>query len=483
MNATEKIFKAYDIRGIYQEEIGKEDAFCIGYALGVSGLIPRDKPIIIGRDSRIGSEALYKDLASGLMSRGFSILDIGVCTSPMLTFAVNTLTSGGGVMVTASHNPKEYVGFKIIDENAAPISGNSGLNFIKNFVLSDYPYAPKIGDAQYRKISMLDEYADFFAEEFDVWLGQHVVIDTGNGAAGAILPAVMKTQHVDYTSLNFIPDGNFPSHDPDPTDEKNLKELVEAVAAERINGAIGVAFDGDGDRVVFIDEYGNRVRGDVISSIIIEDLLINRIDFSGDYNIIYDVCSSRTVPETILKYGGKPIKTRMGHTFIKQAFIKFDAAFAGESSSHYYFKDFFGCDSGIYAMLTILKIMDYKDMSLASLASRYESLGYKGEVNFRIDNIQAALDSLEKAFPDASIDRTDGLTFTFTDTPREWWDTDRPLAVACGEEKVLYSWWFNVRPSNTEPLLRLNIETPSPIITEEKIKLIMSNIYTAIKEL
>ncbi len=431
------IFKAYDIRGIYPDQLDEEAAYRIGLGFATSGLLSGDD-VIIGRDMRNSSDALFSALSRGITDVGRNVIDIGQVTTPMFYFAVNVLNGAGGVMITASHNPGEYNGFKFVREQGIPISAASGLSEIKKRAMETIMPTDKKGATRRERIQ--ERYVNFFTQRFSISFDRKVVIDTGNGMVGAILPQVLETQNIQYKDLFFTPDGNFPHHEANPLKEENLEDLRQEMRA--IPSSVGVAFDGDGDRVAFLDEDGNLVRGDLLTALIASHLLDER----GPSPIIYDLRSSRIVPEVIRAHGGKPVKTRVGHSFIKALMRKEKAIFAGELSFHFYFSDFFYCESGILAMLTVLKLLADSGKSLKSLIAPLRKYTHSGEINFRVTDQQAAMDAVAKRFADGEISRLDGLSVDYPD------------------------WWFNLRPSNTEPLLRLNAEANSPELLEEKLK-------------
>ncbi len=430
------IFKAYDIRGIYPDQLDEESAYKIGLGFAVSDLL-KGNDVVVGRDMRNSSDTLFFALSRGLTDAGKNVIDIGQVTTPMFYFAVNVLNGAGGVMITASHNPGEYNGFKFVREQGIPISAASGLSEIKERAMEDTTPKGKKGAVRHENIK--ERYVDFFRQRLSISFDRKVIIDTGNGMVGAILPQVLETQEIPYKGLFFTPDGNFPHHEANPLKEENLEDLRRVMKAH--SDSVGIAFDGDGDRVAFLDEDGNLVRGDLLTALIASHLLDKR----GPSTIIYDLRSSRIVPEVIRAHGGKPVKTRVGHSFIKALMRQEEAVFAGELSFHFYFSDFFYCESGILAMLTVIKLLADSGKSLKSLIAPLRKYAHSGEINFRVSDQRAAMDAVAKRFSDGEISRLDGLSVDYPD------------------------WWFNLRPSNTEPLLRLNAEAISPELLEEKL--------------
>jgi phosphomannomutase len=421
------IFKAYDIRGLYPEQLDEDAAYRIGVGFAQSGLVGSGGEVVVGRDMRESSETLFLAMSQGLMDVGISVVDIGLVTTPMLYFAVNVLGAAGGVMITASHNPAAYNGFKLVREEAIPISGESGLEAIRDLAVSaSFSRAGKKGTL--RKEDVRERYCNFFSRRFSVCLDRTVVIDAGNGMAGAILPAVLEKQHIPYQGLFFELDGRFPHHEANPLKEENLQDLRKAMLEE--SGSIGIAFDGDGDRVAFLDEQGELISGDLLTALIARRLLEER----GSGTIIYDLRSSRIVPEVVRSLGGRPLKTRVGHSFMKALMRKEGALFAGELSFHYYFADFFYCESGILAMLKVLEILAASGKPLSSVIEPFRKYAHSGEINFLVKDQAEAMRRAESCFSDGAISHLDGLSVDFED------------------------WWFNLRSSNTEPVLRLNAE-------------------------
>lgn len=425
---NERIFKAYDVRGIYPDELNEDAAYRIGIGFARSGLLKQGKIIVVGRDMRESSDSLFDAFANGANAGGLDVIDIALCTTPMLYFAVNVLNAAGGAMITASHNPGRYNGFKLVREQAIPIGGDSGLDRVKQEAL----IASRTGNGTHggtiRREDILDRYAAFFAQRFCIDLVNPVVIDTGNGMAGAILPRILQDQQITYQRLFFEPDGRFPHHEANPLKEENLRQLREAM--KDTPGSIGVAFDGDADRVCFLDEAGQVVRGDLLVALLAPRFLS---EHPGG-KILYDLRSSRIVSEEILKAGGQPIKTRVGHAFIKHVMRQEKALFGGELSYHFYFSEFFNCESGILAMLEVLDIIAKSGQSLSELIDPLRKHSHSGEINFKVKNAEQALRAIESHFSDSRISHLDGLSVEYAD------------------------WWFNMRPSNTEPLLRLNLE-------------------------
>jgi phosphomannomutase len=433
----DQIFKAYDIRGRYPEQINEEAAHSIGWGFGKTGLIKAGRPVVLGRDMRDSSVPLFESICEGLNAAGISAIDIGRCTTPMLYYAVNTLGAGGGVMITASHNPAGYNGFKFVRERAIPISAESGLREIQR----EAARAPRIAKGKNNLTSedITSGYLDFFARRFSIQLDRLAVIDAGNGMAGLILPAVLDAQNILHQDMYFEPDGSFPNHEANPLVQENLEDLQAELL--RHPGSIGVAFDGDGDRVGFLDEDGRLVPGDLLTALLARRLLQQQ----GPGTVLYDLRSSRVVPEVVRASGGRPIKTRVGHSFIKGLMRKENALFAGELSCHFYFRDFFYCESGILAMLRLFELLSESGENLSSLVGPLRRYARSGEVNFTVADQEKAMNRVQERFSAGDVSRLDGLSVDFED------------------------WWFNLRPSNTEPLLRLNLEADTEQLMRERL--------------
>lgn len=436
------IFKAYDIRGVYPTQLDENAAYRIGIGLSKSGILTGGKLLVVGRDMRKSSDTLFEAFASGACDNGYDVVDIGLSTTPMLYFAVNELEAAGGAMITASHNPGEYNGFKIVRESAIPIGCDSGLEEIKRQALRATPLRTDSPAPIRRCEGVLESYADYFARRFSIELKKPVIIDAGNGITGPVLRRVLRDQGIEYRELFFEPDGRFPNHEANPLKEETLSQLKETIA--ETPHSIGAAFDGDGDRVCFVDEDGHVVRGDLLCALLARRLL----EENGPADILYDLRSSRIVPEVIRAFGGEPVKTRVGHAFVKQIMRARHALFGGELSYHFYFRDFFNCESGILAMLHVCRLLAETKQDLSELVAPFRKYSHSGEINFQVSDTASVLRMLENDFAAGSISHLDGLSIEYDE------------------------WWFNVRSSNTEPLLRLNLEANTPDLMQEKLDLI-----------
>jgi phosphomannomutase len=429
------IFKAYDIRGIYPDQIDEEVAGSIGRAF-VTFL--GEERIVVGRDMRLSSPGLSRAFIDGARSQGADVVDIGLCSTDMIYFASGMLDLPGA-MFTASHNPKEYNGLKICRRRAAPISEDTGIAEIRDLVLAgDFPAATRRGELEER--DMLDEYVSHVMSFVDISTIKplKIVVDAGNGMAGMLIPATFARLPVQLVPYCFELDGSFPHHQPSPIEPQNIKLLQDWVVENRAD--LGMAFDGDADRVFLVDDRGEPVSASITTALVASRIL----ETHPGEKVIYNCVNSWIVPETIREFGGIPIRERVGHSFIKQTMAETEAIFAGEHSGHYYFRDNYRADSGLIAAMIVLEIISMQDKPLSEVLAPFKKYYDSGEINSRVEDIPGKLQEIVDAYNAARIDHMDGLSVEFSD------------------------WWFNVRPSNTEPLLRLNLEAVSKELMEEK---------------
>ena len=432
-----KAFKAYDVRGIYPAQLDEAGAYATGRAFVEQFDAAR---IAVGRDTRLSAPSMAKAVIEGAADGGAEVLDLGMVGTEMLYFAVGELKLDGGVMVTASHNPKEYTGMKIVRAGALPVGGESGLLDVR-----DRAIAAKWRDAprgEVRDEDIWDRFVERALSFIDVSaLGPlRVVIDAANGMAGAMLPPVLdRLPTVEVVRCYFDPDGSFPNHEPNPLLPENREFIIEKTRTEGAD--FGVAFDGDADRCFFVDDTGEFVPGDFTTALFAQVILGRE----PGGTVIYDVRASRAVPETIKAAGGVPVINRVGHAFIKQRMREVDAVFAGEVSAHYYFRDFSQADSGTVPFLLMCELVSRRGRLSGVLAPFRERYFITGEINTPVADVPAKLQELEDRFGrDGTVTHLDGLSVDFDD------------------------WHFNVRPSNTEPLLRLNLEATSQELMEQK---------------
>lgn len=428
------IFKAYDIRGKCPEEINKELAFKIGV---VFGKIIEGKRIVIGSDARESSPELKDALMSGLHQTGKEIIDIGLSTTPMFYFAVNKLEGDGGIIITASHLGPEYNGLKLVREKAIPISYDTGIGEIEEMVKKE-GYKPS--EYSCIKKDIREDYLNFLVKNRTEFRGK-IVVDTGNGMTGLVIKDVLERLGIDYRGLYFDVDCTFPNHEANPLKKETLSELRDVLKME--DAVLGVAFDGDGDRIGILDENGEFIPGDILTALIAKNILKD-----GPEKILYDLRSSKVVPEIIKSLGGVPIKSRVGHSFIKKSMRDEDIAFAGELSGHFYFKNFFYSECSLMALMHILEIVSESGKKLSELVKVLKKYWKTEEINFEVKNKKDKMNEIEKLYSEreAKIEKIDGVTVEFEE------------------------WWFNLRPSNTEDLLRLNLEAETKELMEEKVR-------------
>ena len=431
------VFKAYDVRGIYRSELDEEGAYAVGRAY-VEQFEPRR--IAVGRDMRLSSPTMAEAVIAGAADGGAEVVDIGMVGTEMLYFAVGELGLDGGVAVTASHNPKEYTGMKIVRRGALPVGGESGLLEIRDRALrGEWRDAPRGSVTQ---VDIWDRFVERALSFVDPGAIKplRVVIDAANGMAGVMLPPVLaRLSQVDTVRCFFEPDGSFPNHEPNPLLPEN-REFIVAKAREE-GADFGVAYDGDADRCFFVDDSGEFVPGDFVTALFAEQVLAKE----PGGKVIYDVRASWAVPEAITGAGGVPLVNRVGHSFIKQRMRDEGAVFAGEVSAHYYFRDFSQADSGVVPFLLMLELVSARGPLSAVLEQFRSRYFLTGEINTPVADVALKLQELKERFgPEGRVSHLDGLSVESDD------------------------WHFNVRPSNTEPLLRLNLEARSQALMERK---------------
>jgi len=428
----ESIFKAYDIRGVYADSLNEDVARQIGRAY-VNYLELSGSRVIVGRDMRLSSEALEGAFIQGVTEAGADVLDIGLVSTDALYFALGHLEESGGAMITASHNPKEYNGFKLCRENAIALSGEEGIFQIRDLITSGKLPEPSDTPGSVEEGDVAVDYAKHclsFINTEDL-RPLKIVVDAGNGMAGKMLPPIFERLPFEVVPMYFELDGSFPNHPPNPIDPETMEDLQQKVIDEGAD--FGVAFDGDADRCFIVDENGTTVSGDLLATLVAKNVL----EKESGATIIYSAVCSKALPELVRREGGKPIRTKAGHSIIKPQMRKNDAAFGGEHSGHFYFRDNYFADSGIIAMLIVAELVARQDSPLSELLDPIDLYVRSGEINSEVEDQSATLEGVENHYAErdgAEIDHLDGLTVGFGD------------------------WWFNLRPSNTEPLLRLNVE-------------------------
>ncbi len=432
-----KTFKAYDVRGLYPAELDEQGSYAIGRAY-VEQFEPR--AIAVGRDMRLSSPSIAAAVIEGAVDAGAEVVDIGLVGTEMVYFAVGELDLDGGIMVTASHNPKEYTGMKIVRGGALPVGGDSGLAELRDRALRASPGSIRSGSVRTQDI--WPGYVARVLSFVDVAAIRplRVVIDAANGMAGTMLPRVLERLPLEVVPCYFEPDGSFPNHEPNPLLPENREFIVRKTLEERAD--FGVAFDGDADRCFFVDDTGDFVPGDFATALLAEGVL----EKEPGAKVIYDVRASWAVPETIERAGGIPLINRVGHAFIKHRMREEQAAFAGEVSGHYYFRDFTQADSGVVPFLLMAERISRRGATLSELLRPYRDRYFiTGELNTPVADVAAKLEQLEERFgPEGTVSHLDGVSIEAAD------------------------WHFNVRPSNTEPLLRLNLEARSGEMMERR---------------
>jgi len=436
MADIDAVFKAYDIRGIYPTEIDEDLAWKVGNAAAQflrthlsgydRGQVSANR-LVVGRDMRTHSDPLAESLIEGITASGAGCADIGMVDTPMIYFAVNHLGSCGGVQVTARHNPPQYNGFKISGLKARPIGENTGLKEIKHIVRTARRMPPIDAAPEVQTVDLWDAYRRHVRKFLKLPRKLKVVVDASNGMAGKMVPAIFDGADLEIIPLNFEITGEF-VHPPNPLIEANLQMTKDAVLKHGAD--LGVCFDGDADRCMFVDENGRTVGCDLMTALLTRHFLASK---PGSV-IVYDLRSSRVVAEEIRAAGGVPRRERVGHAFMKKALSDSQAVFGGELSGHFYFRDNYNADSGAIAFAVACSVLAAGDQPLSERIAPLHRYEASGEINFKADDKDAAMAEIEQAFEGAQVDHLDGVTISFPD------------------------WWCNVRPSNTEPLLRLNLE-------------------------
>ena len=432
--ALDAIFKAYDVRGLCPGELDPTLAEAVGAGFARFALEDSDgavTKVLVARDMRPTGVELAAAFAAGAASQGVDVVDLGLGSTDLLYFASGSL-GAPGVMFTASHNPAEYNGAKFCLAGARPVGEDSGLGRIKELALlrTQGGLADAATPGALSTDDLLDAFADHVRSFVDVsaLAPLKVVADTANGMGGLVVPAVFSTLPMDLEVMYGELDGTFPNHPADPLNPANQVDLCARVV--EVGADVGLAFDGDADRVFLVDEQGVGLSGSTTTAIIAAAML----DRAGGGTVIHNLICSKAVPEVVREHGGEPVRTRVGHSFIKQVMAETGAIFGGEHSAHYYFRDNYRADSGLIAALVVLEQLSLAGVPLSELRRPFERYAASGEINTRVADTSAVIEQVAAAYPDAAVDRTDGLT------------------VDCGD------WWFNLRPSNTEPLLRLNLE-------------------------
>ena len=426
-----KIFGAYDVRGVYPTEFNDEAAYRVGRAL-VTFL--NVDAVAVGRDMRISSPAIAAAVIRGITDQGANAIDLGLTTTDELYFAVGKFGYPAGVMVTASHNPARYNGLKMCKADAVALSADTGVKQIRDLaVLGEFTEPARTGQVIQRDVT--DAYVEHALSFIDLSKIRpyKIAIDAGNGMAGMIMPRVFQRLPCQLVPLYFELDGSFPNHPASPIEPKNTEDLRRVVVEQGCD--MGVAFDGDADRMFLISEQGQLLGGDMVTALVSQSILQR----APGSTILYNLICSRSVPEVIERNGGHAVRTRVGHSFIKAQMREHNAIFGGEHSGHFYFRDNWYADSGLIAFLIVLELISVSGQSVSQLLAPIDHWSRSGEVNSEVHDVRERMAAIEQHYAPqgAEIDHLDGVTVSFP------------------------TWWFNVRPSNTEPLLRLNVEASS----------------------
>jgi len=441
-----EIFKAYDIRGIYPDDLDKEAAYKIGRGLVV--FLNKEskgrKKIVVGRDNRLSSPLLARAIKEGIKKEGADVIDIGLSTTPMFYFAVKYLKADGGAMITASHNPPKYNGIKAVKKEGQNIAKGTGGEELKNIVLNEEFLEAKIKGKE-KRVKVLSEYLKFnfkFIDDKKI-TPLKIVVDTANAVSSLLIPYFQKKfKKIKFYHLFSKLDGSFPNHDPDPLIKENLKTLTKEVTKRKAD--FGVAFDGDGDRIIFVDEKGKQIDGDIITALVAKIILEKR---KGE-KILFDIRSSKIVKETIKKFGGKPYISKTGHSFIKPKMLKYNIYFGGEVSGHYYLGENNAFETPLFVLFKVIEEISKEKKSFSEILKPFQKYVNSGEINFKIEDRKSAVKKVENYFKKIGlkISKLDGVK---------------------GEGK---DFWCLVRPSNTEPLLRMVVEAENKKILKEKVK-------------
>lgn len=434
------VFKAYDVRGTVPDQLDASMCAAIGAAFArfLRDEDPANERVLVARDMRPSGVELVAAFAEGVRSQSLDVVDLGLGSTDLLYYAAGTLDAPGA-MFTASHNPAQYNGIKFCRSGARPVGEESGLRTIRDLAAAGVPPSGPGGELHHRDV--LGDFARHVRSfvDLDALRPLRVVADVANGMGGLVVPAAFEGLPYELEMLYPELDGTFPNHPADPIQPENQRDLVARVL--EVGADVGLAFDGDADRVFLVDEQGIGLSGSTTTAIL-ADTLVRR---AGGGRVVYNLICSKAVPEVIREAGGEPIRSRVGHSFIKAVMAEQDAIFGGEHSAHYYFADNFRADSGLIAAMIVLEQLSIRGVPLSELRRPYERYAASGEINTRVDDPQAVIDRVAAHYAQYDQDRLDGLT------------------VDAG------SWWFNLRPSNTEPLLRLNLEAPDAAECEARV--------------
>ncbi|MHC4658782.1 MAG: phosphomannomutase/phosphoglucomutase [Planctomycetota bacterium] len=452
------IFKAYDIRGVYPDQIDKDTTWKIGYAAarflpsllrGYERGQANALSLCVGRDMRTHSEAIANALIEGINATGTNVIDIGMIDTPQMYFAINHLGTCGGVQVTASHNPAKYNGFKISGLDAKPVGVDTGLKEIQHIATAlVHTKANVTGSVE--KCDLTGQYKNHVLKFLKPNIGKlKIAVDASNGMAGKVVPAIFSDLPIEIIAINFEHKGKF-KHEPNPLVQKNLAQVRAAVKKKKCD--FGICFDGDADRLMMVDQKGVTIGCDLMTALMAPYFLRKE----PRSTIVYDLRSSLVVSEEIIKNGGTPRRERVGHVFMKKALRDSHAIFGGELSGHFYYRDNYCTDSGLITLVYLLNIVSEAGVPISELVKPLRRYYHSGEINFKVEDKQARMDELARRYGDGQIDHLDGVTVRYKD------------------------WWFNCRPSNTEPLLRLNVEAKTKELLHEKLAEIEEQLGTPV---
>ncbi len=432
------IFKAYDIRGVYGDVLNKEMGYKIG--LAYARFIGQGKRIVCGKDGRVHSDELQGAFIEGVRDGGCHVVDMGLCTTPNSYYACFTDGYDGSAMITASHNPGKYNGLKFCRENAIPVGYDDGLDQIETFVHEGCPKAETRGTLE--TASYKEGYLKYLKDRCEFTKPFNFAVDCGNGMGGYLIKDILDQCGQKAVDLYWDLDFTFPNHEANPLSPKNMVDLQAAVRDQKLD--FGVAFDGDADRCFFVDDLGDIVPADILTTLIAVDILKK----TDGGTIVYDVRSSRVVAEQIIEHGGEPVLCRVGHSYMKAMLRKHGGPFGGELAGHFYFRDFSYADSAFLTMLIVMNILEAEGKSLSELLAPYKKYAPSGEINFHTEKADMLIETAAQEFPGGKANTIDGIRLDFPE------------------------WWFCLRKSNTEPLLRLVVEADNSQLLEEKVQTI-----------
>ncbi len=438
------VFKAYDIRGTYPDQIDADLARRIGRAY--ADFLGKG-PVVVGRDMRTMAPEIQGAFIDGVRDGGVDVIDAGLTSTPQLYFAIGHLGAAGGVNVTASHNASQYIGFKLCREQAKPISADDGILDLERMATAAEQPAPKAARGGIEQVDVMAAYLDHVMQWADLARPMKLASDAANGMAAHTFPGVLaRLSEVEHHGLYFELDGSFPNHEANPLKKENLADLIALVGES--GAELGAAFDGDADRCCFVDEKGRAIGNDIITTLVARDVLRREPGAA----IVYDLRSSWILPQTVLAGQGKPVKERVGHSFLKARMREHDAPFGGELSGHYYFRDNWFADNSEIILLSVMNLLSRSDKPFSAMLDELMPYHSTGEVNFQVADKAAAIAKLKSHFGDGQQDELDGITIAFGEPGSQGW------------------WWVNLRASNTEPLLRMNLESDRREVMEARTK-------------